>query len=100
MTVSNGGSDLITSSKASGCAISSTITKSSCSFRTFGWFVRIFWPLASDRTLVTTEWPALSNSSRMWAAIKPLRTIKRGYCRSWLYLRTYVPPVRNVRAII
>ncbi len=72
ITFSNGGSDFTALSKAPSTAMSSTIAMSSFSLGTLGCASLMVWALASDRTVVTTEWPCSSRISRTWAAMKPL----------------------------
>ena len=55
MTVSKGGCDTMALSNAPGLAMSSTMTKSSLSLDTLGWFFRMLWPFSEDLTVVTTE---------------------------------------------
>ena len=71
ITVSNGGSDTTALSNAPSCAMSSTITKSSLSFPTPGCASLIAFAFSWDRTLVTTECPRSSRTSRTCAAINP-----------------------------
>ena len=72
ITTSNGGSDLMTSSKAPSVATSSTMTKSSFSFVIRGCALWISAAFSRDLTLVTTECPCSSRTLRTWVATKPL----------------------------
>lgn len=84
ITTSNGGSDLITSSKAPSVATSSTMTKSSFSFVIPGCALWISAAFSRDLTLVTTECPCSSRTLRTWVATKPLPPV---FCFSVRCLR-------------
>lgn len=84
ITTSNGGSDLMTSSKAPSVATSSTMTKSSFSFVIPGCALWISAAFSRDLTLVTTECPCSRRTLRTWVATKPLPPV---FCLS---VRCYV----------
>ena len=102
ITTSNGGSDLMASSKANSLATSWTMTKSSFSLVIPACALKISAPFSRDLTLVTTECPCSSKILRICVAMKPLPPVFFYFSVNSLRRLNVLKarPVRNIRDVM